>query len=590
MKDNGNDIKMLTKLMFRLLTVQILIAAVGAINGIISSFFATNFVGKDAMAAVGLFAPINLLLSALSLVMSGGAVILSGKYLGQNNREKVQKCFSINIVITTIIAAVFVTLFIVLGVFDLTGFLTKDPAIRPLLNSYMIGQSIGVIPFFLGGQLPAFLSLENKTRRTIAASLVFIAVNLALNYVFVKVMSLQAFGLALAASLGLWVFFAVQLPPFMKKDTTFKFSLRKLDWKEGLQIILIGYPGALSMGSQTLRGFIVNKLLAVFVGSVGISAFATANNIMSIFWAVPTGMLAVARMIISVSVGEEDRTTLVNCFRVITRKYFAVLMGLAALIAALAVPLTMIFYHDPAETVFTMTVWGVRLLPWCLPLAIFCTTYVCYWQTIERHHIVHLISIMDGCIAVSAASAVLIPIIGINGLYIANIFNGFAMIAIILINHVVRKKHVSVRPGELLCIPDDFGVADDERMDITITDMSEVVTISRQVQHFCLNKGIDPVRSMYAGLSMEEMTGNVVKHGFTADKKHHTVEVRVVHKDDDVILRIKDDCVRFDPEERAKIANEEDVTSNIGIRIVFRRSKDVDYQSILGMNVLTIRI
>ncbi len=52
---------------------------------------------------------------------------------------------------------------------------------------------------------------------------------------------------------------------------------------------------------------------------------------------------------------------------------------------------------------------------------------------------------------------------------------------------------------------------------------------------------------------------------------------------DDVILRIKDDCVPFDPGERRRIAEDTDKTKNIGIR-------DVQYQNILGLNVLTIRI
>jgi hypothetical protein len=68
------------------------------------------------------------------------------------------------------------------------------------------------------------------------------------------------------------------------------------------------------------------------------------------------------------------------------------------------------------------------------------------------------------------------------------------------------------------------------------------------------------------------------------------VDVRVVHKDGDVILRIKDDCVPFDPGERQTIAAGDDITKNIGIRMVFKMAQDVQYQNILGLNVLTIRI
>ena len=93
-----------------------------------------------------------------------------------------------------------------------------------------------------------------------------------------------------------------------------------------------------------------------------------------------------------------------------------------------------------------------------------------------------------------------------------------------------------------------------------------------------------------AALAMEEMAGNVVGHGFTKDRRRHSVDARVVHKDGDVILRIKDDCVPFDPSERLSIVEPADPLKNVGIRMVYKVAKDVQYQSILGLNVLTVRI
>jgi anti-sigma regulatory factor (Ser/Thr protein kinase) len=89
---------------------------------------------------------------------------------------------------------------------------------------------------------------------------------------------------------------------------------------------------------------------------------------------------------------------------------------------------------------------------------------------------------------------------------------------------------------------------------------------------------------------MEEMAGNIVDHGFVKDNKKHSVDVRVVRKDDDVILRLRDDCVPFDPGERMSMASSDDITKNIGIRMIFRMATDVQYQNILGLNVLTVRI
>ena len=50
---------MVRKLMFKLLPVQILLAAASTINMIVSSYFASNFVGTEAMSAVGLYGPLN---------------------------------------------------------------------------------------------------------------------------------------------------------------------------------------------------------------------------------------------------------------------------------------------------------------------------------------------------------------------------------------------------------------------------------------------------------------------------------------------------------------------------------------------------
>ena len=143
---------------------------------------------------------------------------------------------------------------------------------------------------------------------------------------------------------------------------------------------------------------------------------------------------------------------------------------------------------------------------------------------------------------------------------------------------------------DLMVIPENFGVPEEDRIDISIHTMEEVVTLSQRIQNFCEEKGIDTKRAYLAGLSMEEMAGNVVDHGFTKDKKNHTIDVRVVYKDDHVLLRIRDDCVPFNPEERRVITEGNDPVKNIGIRMIYRMAQDIRYQNLLGLNVLTIRI
>ena len=180
--------------------------------------------------------------------------------------------------------------------------------------------------------------------------------------------------------------------------------------------------------------------------------------------------------------------------------------------------------------------------------------------------------------------------VGMNSVYIANVLNGVVTTLVIIGYAWWKKKRFPRNMEELMVMPEEFGAPEEERMDLTVRSMDEVVTISQRVQGFCLDRGIDPRRAYLAGLAMEEMAGNIVEHGYTKDRKRHSIDVRVVHKGDDVILRLKDDCVPFDPGERRELSAGDDITKNIGIRMVFRTARDVQYQNILGLNVLTIRL
>ena len=590
MKSHEEGTRAVIKLMFRVLPIQILLAAVGGVNGIVSSYFASNFVGIDAMSAVGGYFPLNTMLTAISTMLSGGSAILCGKYLGRNDQEKVRSVFSLNLLLATGIAGLFAALFVLMGSLNLTGFLSRDPAVQPLFNTYLLGQAIGVVPFVLGNQLPVYLSMETKQNRTLTASLTYIAVNVALNFLFVQVLLLEAFGLALASALGLWVFLGVQASYFLSGKSKLRLRLKGISPRESFEILRTGLPGAASSGYQTIRGIILNNLLEVFVGSVGISAFATANNLLAIFWGIPNGMLAVSRLMISVAVGEEDRQTLVDVMRNMFRRFVPLMCCVSALIILCADPLTRIFYQDPASPVFAMTAWGFRILPLCMPLSIICIHFICFGQTMNQQVLVHTLALLDGVVCVAGFSALLIGPMGLNGVYVANVLNGVVCVLAVMVYAWARNKRFPRTIEDMMVIPADFGVGPEDRIDISVRSIDEVLTVSKQVDEFCRRRGIDGRRTYLSGLCLEEMAGNIVEHGFRKDSKKHSVDIRVAHKADEMILRIRDDCVPFDPKERNDLTSPADRVKNMGIRMVYKAAKDVEYQSVLGLNVLTIRI
>ena len=94
----------------------------------------------------------------------------------------------------------------------------------------------------------------------------------------------------------------------------------------------------------------------------------------------------------------------------------------------------------------------------------------------------------------------------------------------------------------------------------------------------------------YAGAVADILgAGNVVDHGFTKDEKDYMAEAHVVYKDGNIMLRIKDDCIPFDPMERAAMFDPDDPFRNMGLKMVIDLAKEITYQNMVGLNVLTIR-
>ncbi len=592
MSRNGNtEGNLITRTFFRLLPIQILLAAIGAVNNLVSSLFASNSVGAASMSAIGLYNPINLLMCAICGMFVCGSQILCGKFMGANQMDKTQSVFSVDIIFAALFSLLYTVLHVLAVLFGWLRVFTSDAEVLRYLNQYTLGRAIGILPFVIGQQLAAFLSLENRTGRTTFASVIFIVVNLVANYVFVSVLKMQAFGLALASSCGLWVFMFIELMYFLGKKSLLKLKFTGIKDGNIKEIVKVGMPGVLGDAYQTVRGIILNALILAYAGSAGMSAQATVNSFLGLFWTIPAGMLTVSRMLMSVSIGEKDRMSLKDVMYNMLKWCVPLMSIISITLVFLAEPLTKLYYHDPTQQVYQMTVWGFRILPLVMPIAIIAMHGTCYAQTSGKIVLVHIMSVMDGVVGVVLTSLILMPILSINGFYIANILNSVITLLIVLIYSIIEDRRFPKDMDELMVIPEDFGVSEDERMDLSVNTMDEVISVSISVMEFCEKKGIDRRRSYLAGLCLEEMAGNVIEHGF--NKKHgpHSVDIRVVHDNDDsLILRISDDCVPFNPAERKEIIDPEDKTKNIGIRMVYSIAKKGDYQNILGMNVLTIHI
>ena len=159
MKQKSNEYKLLTELYFRLLPYQVLLLAINAINGIVDTLYASNVIGKAAMSAIGIFGPINIFLSAASLMLVSGSQILYGRYV-TTKREKLPELFTVDLLIALGISLLSTAVLALAVATGLTRLLLSQQPDLQMLNRYILGQLGGIPPLLMGQQLFSFLSLH----------------------------------------------------------------------------------------------------------------------------------------------------------------------------------------------------------------------------------------------------------------------------------------------------------------------------------------------------------------------------------------------------------------------------------------------
>ena len=137
-------------------------------------------------------------------------------------------------------------------------------------------------------------------------------------------------------------------------------------------------------------------------------------------------------------------------------------------------------------------------------------------------------------------------------------------------------------------LPAGFGVRDEDRIEMTIRSKADVSEALQKAAAFCRGHGENARNSALIPLCVEEMVNNILEHGFKPGRKHQSVDVRILIKGSSRIIRIRDNCVNFDPVEYLKLHETDDPAAHIGIRMVMKMVKSANYVNSLGLNNLTL--
>ena len=210
------------------------------------------------------------------------------------------------------------------------------------------------------------------------------------------------------------------------------------------------------------------------------------------------------------------------------------------------------------------------------------------YQSEGKTTLVNIIALTENLL-IALIAALLSGFIGADSAWFAYPAGDVICILIIAIIVMIRSRRFTFNLPDWMLLDPSFGVPDQDYLEMQPGSMEDVIHISERVVDFCMARSGDKRKSILAGLAVEEMAGNVITHGFSDGRKHF-LDIRLTVKDQMITIRLRDDCISFDPKKRMEQYRPEDSVKNIGIRMITGLTNEIFYQGNAGINTLLIKI
>jgi putative MATE family efflux protein len=260
---------------------------------LINSIIVGNFVGKEALAAVGASFPLIFTLISLVIGIAIGATIVIAQYFGAKDMKNVTKAID-TLMVFTLIASVIVTLAGILlsrPIFKLTG-LPDD--ILPLAVDYFNIYMLGLVFAFGFNSLSAVLRGMGDSKTPLYFLVISTVLNIGLDLIFVLVFKWGVKGVAWATVISQAVALLFAIVYLNRRHEIIRLTWRKPEFDRAIlnKSMRIGFP----VGFQ--QAFVALSMLAMYwlvnrFGTNVTAAFSVAFRIDS-FASMPAMNFAMA--------------------------------------------------------------------------------------------------------------------------------------------------------------------------------------------------------------------------------------------------------------------------------------------------------
>lgn len=272
----GKPIRLISRFAFPMLLGNLLQQAYNIVDSVVVG----NFVGKEALAAVGNSFIVMLLLVSVFTGIGIGASILIAQFFGSGQKEKLQST----------VDTLYIAMVVGAAVITVSGIVCARPFLN-LMNTpqgdTMEMSALYLKTMFAGTFVSFGYNINNAILQGVGdskSSLLFLSIatviNIVLDLIFVTVFDMGIFGVALATLIAQCVAFLFGVWYINRTITLFRISLRhiKFDMRVLSRCIRIGLPAGVQNALFSI-GTVVLQRLVNGHGSAFMAGYSATNKI-----------------------------------------------------------------------------------------------------------------------------------------------------------------------------------------------------------------------------------------------------------------------------------------------------------------------
>jgi len=292
---------------------------------IIDGFFVGNHIGKEGLAAINLGLPIIYLFLAFGIMIGVGGSAIATRLLGSRNVPEGNAVFN-----QTLLTALISSVILSLGIFALfepiLGFIRATPAVLEYFRNYYLIMLVSYPIMILNINFGMFIRGEGRPETFMMITIISVAANIILDYLFIVVFQAGIAGIAKASLISVTISFVLMVLYFLFQSKVFKFKSFTFSQEVLRNTFFNGSSELIGQLSMSVTMLLFNYVILKEVGVSGIAAFTIVGYVSYLFSMVVIGFGQGASPLISYSFGANR----IELSRDIRRKtnLFVVVLGI----------------------------------------------------------------------------------------------------------------------------------------------------------------------------------------------------------------------------------------------------------------------